>query len=126
MLNTEVVRAAFTAYLTQDERTAAQLLAEDFVFTSPQDDHIDKAAYLERCFPTADRLVSQEILELVGTDGDGVFILYEYELKTDARHRNTEFITVRPRDRARHRRGRDAGRRAPGLARRPERDGDRG
>jgi len=95
MLNTEVVRAAFTAYLAQDERTATRLLAEDFLFTSPQDDHIDKAAYLERCFPTADRLVSQEILELVGTEGDGVFILYEYELKTGERHRNTEFITVR-------------------------------
>lgn len=57
MLNTEVVRAAFHAYLSQDGYEAAQLLAEDFVFTSPQDDHIDKIAYLERCFPTADRLV---------------------------------------------------------------------
>ena len=95
MLNTEVVRAAFDAYLAQDQHTATRLLAEDFVFTSPQDDHIDKAAYLERCFPTAVRLVAQEILELVGTEGDGVFILYEYELTTGARHRNIEFITVR-------------------------------
>jgi len=34
-------------------------------------------------------------LELVSADEEGVFILYEYELKTGARHRNTEFITVR-------------------------------
>ncbi len=71
------------------------MLADDFVFTSPQDDHIGKAAFMERCFPTADRLVSQEILELVSAGDDGVFIMYEYELKTGERHRNTEFITVR-------------------------------
>jgi ketosteroid isomerase-like protein len=95
MSNTEIVRASFDAYLAQDRDTAERLIAQDLVFTSPQDDHIDKAAYLERCFPTADRLVSQEILELVGAGEDGVFILYEYELKTGERHRNAEFITVR-------------------------------
>ena len=95
MSNTEIVRASFDAYLAQDRDTAERLIAQDLVFTSPQDDHIDKAAYLERCFPTADRLVSQEILELVGAGEDGVFILYEYELRTGERHRNAEFITVR-------------------------------
>jgi ketosteroid isomerase-like protein len=95
MSTTEIVRAIFDAYLAQDWDAAKRLIAEDFAFTSPQDDHIGKAAYLERCFPTADRLNSQQILELVGAGADGVFILYEYELKTGERHRNTEFITVR-------------------------------
>jgi ketosteroid isomerase-like protein len=95
MSSTDVVRAAFEAYLTQDMDTAGRLIAEDFVFTSPQDDHIGKTAFLERCFPTAGRLQSQEILELVSAGEDGVFILYEYELKTGERHRNSEFITVR-------------------------------
>ncbi len=93
---TEVVRAAFDAYrAAQDHDAAEELMAEELTFTSPQDDHIDRAAYFERCFPTADRLVSQEVLELVDAGEDGVFILYEYELKTGERHRNTEFITVR-------------------------------
>ena len=94
MANTDTVRAAFDAYLAQDRGATERLLAEDFRFTSPQDDHIGKAAYLERCFPTADRLVSQQILELVSAGG-GVFILYEYELKAGGRYRNAEFITVR-------------------------------
>jgi ketosteroid isomerase-like protein len=94
MADTDIVRSMFEAYLAQDEVASEQLLAEDFVFTSPQDDHIDKAAFMERCFPTADRVVSQEILELVQGE-TGVFVLYEYELKTGERHRNTEFITVR-------------------------------
>ena len=95
MANTDLVRTTFEAYLAQDAERAEGLLADDFVFTSPQDDHIDKAAFMDRCFPTAGRLVSQEILELVGTDSDGVFILYEYELRTGERHRNVEFMTVR-------------------------------
>lgn len=55
MSSTDIVRASFNAYLAQDRETAERLLAEDFVFTSPQDDHISKAEFLERCFPTADR-----------------------------------------------------------------------
>jgi ketosteroid isomerase-like protein len=93
--NTDVVRAVFDAYRAQDRDTIVRLLAEDYVFTSPQDDHIDKAAYLERCFPTADRFVSQELLEVVPAGDDGVFILYEYELDNGDRHRNAEHATVR-------------------------------
>ena len=95
MSSTEIVRASFDAYLAQDRDTAERLIGKDLVFTSPLDDHIDRTAYFERCFPTADRLVSQEILELVGAGEDGVFVLYEYELKAGERHRKTELITVR-------------------------------
>ena len=95
MSSTQVVRASFDAYLAQDRNRARRLIADDLVFTSPQDDHIDKAAYFERCFPTADRLRSQEILELVSAGEDQAFILYEYELRTGGRYRNTELIRVR-------------------------------
>jgi ketosteroid isomerase-like protein len=94
MPNTDIVRAAFDAYLAQDVSTTQALIGEDFRFTSPQDERIDRAAYLRRCFPTADRLVSQQILQLVEAGDHGVFILYEYELKTGGRYRNAEFITV--------------------------------
>jgi ketosteroid isomerase-like protein len=95
MSNTDIVRETFNAYRSQDERTMTRLLADDFVFTSPQDDHIDKAAFLERCFPTAERFASQAIVELVDAGANGVFIMYEYELKEGGRYRNTEFSTVR-------------------------------
>lgn len=95
MPNSDIVRASFQAYLAQDRDTAESLLAEGFVFTSPQDDHIDKAAFLQRCFPTAERLMSQELLHVVDLPGNDVFIMYEYQLKTGDRHRNTEVIAVR-------------------------------
>ncbi|MGA5563767.1 nuclear transport factor 2 family protein [Streptomyces platensis] len=91
----DVVRAAFAAYLAQDRAAMDRLLAEDFVFTSPQDDHIDKAAFLETCFPTADRLRRQEILDVVAIDGEQVFVRYAYELTTGEQHRNVEVMTVR-------------------------------
>lgn len=95
MSNGDTVRALFEAYRSQDSATAEALLADDFVFTSPQDDHIDTSAYMERCFPTADLIVSQEFLHVAELPGEEVFVMYEYELKTGARHRNTEVITVR-------------------------------
>jgi ketosteroid isomerase-like protein len=36
MSSTDVVRTAFDAYLAQDRMTMERLLAEDYVFTSPQ------------------------------------------------------------------------------------------
>jgi ketosteroid isomerase-like protein len=95
MSNTDTVRASMDAYHRQDLDAADRLLADDFTFTSPQDDHIDKPAYLERCFPTADRFAASEVLALVPAGDDSVFLLYEYELTTGERYRNAEYITVR-------------------------------
>ena len=95
MPNTGVVRASFQAYRSQDRQAAERLLADDFTFTSPQDDHIGKSEFLQRCFPTAGRFKSQEIKELTGTGDDGVFLMYEYELTTGERYRNAELSTVR-------------------------------
>lgn len=95
MSNTDVVRACLESYVAQDRATAERLIADEFVFTSPQDDHIDRTAFFERCFPTADRMVSQEIVHVVPATGDDVFIMYEYELKTGGRYRNVELSTVR-------------------------------
>ena len=93
--NADVVRAAMAAYRAQDRAAASALLADEYVFTSPQDDHLDKATYLERCFPTADRFVEQRVVHLVEVGSDEVFLLYEYELAGGGRYRNAEVSTVR-------------------------------
>ena len=94
MTDIDTVRAAVDAYQRQDAVAADRLFAPDFVFTSPQDDHIDKATYLKVCFPTADRFSDFESLEMVETD-NGVLSLYEYELKDGSRFRNVELTRVR-------------------------------
>ncbi|MDL5159494.1 DUF4440 domain-containing protein [Actinomycetospora termitidis] len=92
---TVVVRSLFAAYLAQDREAAAALLADDFVFTSPQDEPIDRDEWLRRCFPTADRVRSQDLVDVVEVAPGQVFVRYVYDLTTGARHRNTEVITVR-------------------------------
>ena len=44
------IRALFAAYLANDRQRVADALADDFRFTSPFDDGLDKAAYFERCW----------------------------------------------------------------------------
>ena len=89
----EVVRAFVTAFQEQDRARAEALMAEDFVFTSPQDDHLDKATWLERCFPTADHFDSpSETLQLAEVDG---VVLHRYEYRVDGvRWRNVEALRV--------------------------------
>ncbi|AWT43233.1 MULTISPECIES: nuclear transport factor 2 family protein [Streptomyces] len=91
----EIVQAAFRAYWGQDRDAALPLYADDFTFTSPNDDHIGKADFFERCFPTADRFVEQRLLHVTPADDELVLVLYEYELTTGGRYRNMEAITVR-------------------------------
>lgn len=90
----EIVRANVDAYLRQDRAACEALLGDELTFTSPQDDHIDKRAFLERCFPTADRLARQELIHVTAADEHDVFVMYEYELRSGGTHRNTELITV--------------------------------
>jgi ketosteroid isomerase-like protein len=93
--NTDVVRAAFDHYLTGNREAAEQLYADDFTFTSPQDDHINKAAFFERCFPTAARFRRQDLLSVVPASEELVFVYYEYDLTDGGTYRNMEAITVR-------------------------------
>jgi ketosteroid isomerase-like protein len=93
--NEEVVRRNFASYFEGDRATAESLIGADFVFTSPQDDHVDRATYFERCFPTSGRFAYQE-LKRVAAAGDDVFVMYEYQLReTGERYRNAELLTVR-------------------------------
>jgi glyoxylase-like metal-dependent hydrolase (beta-lactamase superfamily II) len=91
---TDVVLSFMRAFHDQDREAAETLMADDFVFTSPQDDRIDRATWLERCFPTADHFDSPgTTLQIVEVDG---VVLHRYEYTVDGRtYRNTEASRVR-------------------------------
>lgn len=90
----DVVRKHFAAYMHQDRAACEALLADDLTFTSPQDDHIDRQSFLERCFPTAERVNRQDLIHVTPANDRDVFVIYEYDLKSGGTHRNTELITV--------------------------------
>lgn len=88
-----MVRKLFSAFLSSDKKTAESLLSEDFTFNSPQDDHIDKATYFERCFPNSGQFRSHHIEQLF-VQGNEALVRYKAELKNGKTFRNTEYIRL--------------------------------
>ena len=87
----EIIRALFAAYMANDRRAVEDALTEDFRFTSPYDDEIDKATYFERCWRNSDWIERHE-LERIFVDGDEAFVTYKCEAKGGKNFRNTEFF----------------------------------
>jgi ketosteroid isomerase-like protein len=75
------VRGFFAAFLAGDRSSAEATMATDFTFTSPYDDHIDRVAYFERCWPNRARIRTLHLEQVVGAD-EHVFVLYEVEPAT--------------------------------------------
>ena len=90
----DVVRACFAAYRDKDRAALEALIADDFRFTSPYDDRIDRKTYFERCWPNSDRFKSSRIEKLFA-QGDEAFALCKIETLSGAKFRNTEFFRVR-------------------------------
>jgi ketosteroid isomerase-like protein len=88
----QVVRAYFGAYESENRGAAELLLSEDFIFTSPNDDAIDRATYFERCWPQGDAAREQTI-EKILVEGDKAFVTYTCATGNGKSFRNTEFFT---------------------------------
>ncbi|HEX6039525.1 MAG TPA: nuclear transport factor 2 family protein [Longimicrobium sp.] len=88
-----LARRYFAASQAADRETMEALLADDFTFTSPWDDHIDRAAYFERCFVHAGTFRFQLPMKIFA-EGDEAFALYETEGKPGGTFRNTELFRV--------------------------------
>jgi ketosteroid isomerase-like protein len=88
----DAVRSYFGAYESEDRDAAELLLADDFTFTSPNDDNIDRATYFERCWPQNDAAREQTIEKIV-VEGDKPFVTYTCATGNGKSFRNTEFFT---------------------------------
>jgi ketosteroid isomerase-like protein len=89
----DLIRRFFSAFLSGDRKTLEGLMSDDFTFNSPLDDHINKAAYFERCFPNGDKFSSQQIEKLF-VSGNEAFVRYRAELKDGSKFRNTEYFRL--------------------------------
>jgi ketosteroid isomerase-like protein len=89
-----IARAAYEAYAAKDCAAIEKLISEDFHFTSPLDNRIDRATYFARCWPNSEKIEDFDFINLV-RDGDRVFVTYEGRRTGGERFRNTEIVTVR-------------------------------
>ena len=92
--NVAIARAAYEAYVTKDRAALENLIAEDFHFTSPLDNRLDRATYFRRCWPNSKVIEGFDFIHLV-TDADRVFVTYEGRNTNGRRFRNTEILTIR-------------------------------
>lgn len=88
----EIIRSLFAAYKTRDRSALDALLADDFTFTSPYDDAIDKSTYFERCWPNS-LTIRENITERIFEQGDEAFVTYKCIAADGKQFRNTEFFT---------------------------------
>jgi ketosteroid isomerase-like protein len=92
MQKAEIIRAIFAAYLSNDRKAVEAALTDDFRFTSPYDDEIDKATYFARCWRNTDWIERHE-LERIFVQGDQAFVTYKCLAKGGKDFRNTEFFS---------------------------------
>lgn len=89
----DVVKASYEAFIAKDRAAIEALIADDFHFTSPLDNRIDRATYFDRCWPLSKRIESFEFM-YVAASGNRVFVNYVGRMDGNS-FQNTEIATVR-------------------------------
>jgi ketosteroid isomerase-like protein len=89
-----LARKVYRAYIERGRTAIEQIIAEDFHFTSPRDNRIDRAAYFARCWPRSENATDFAFVYLT-SQGEQVFVTYEGHSKNGYPFRNTEILTVR-------------------------------
>jgi ketosteroid isomerase-like protein len=87
----DLVRAVFAAYLANDRKAVEDYFTDDFRFTSPYDDALDKANYFARCWQSPDWIEQQDI-EKIFVEGEEAFVTYRCVARDGKSFRNTEFF----------------------------------
>jgi ketosteroid isomerase-like protein len=89
-----VAKRVYEAYVTKNRDAIEALVADDFHFTSPRDNRLDRATYFARCWPNSRAIADFTFVHLV-RDGEHVFVTYDLRMKDDNAFRNTEVLTIR-------------------------------
>ena len=88
----EIIYKCFSAWVSNDRTALEPLLAEDFTFSSPNDDHLSKTDYWEICWPG--RVNIQDIqVEKLFQQGNEAFVRYKCQLTDGKCFRNVEHFT---------------------------------
>jgi ketosteroid isomerase-like protein len=87
----DLIRRCYAAYESKDRKAIEELLSDDFTFSSPFDDHINRAKYFETCWPNSNNIRAFRIEKLF-EKGNEAFVLYEGERYDGGKWRCTEFF----------------------------------
>lgn len=89
-----VARMSYQAYVDKDRSAIERLIADEFHFSSPLDNRIDRQTYFARCWPNSENMADFKFIHLV-QHGERVFVTYEGRNSSGKGFRNTEILTIR-------------------------------
>ena len=91
--NEEIIQRYYAAWEQKEWTPFDNLLAENFTFTSPNnDDHISKSRFKERCWQSQLGLIERFTLEKVSESGNEAFVKYLCRTKSGKSFRNVEYF----------------------------------
>jgi ketosteroid isomerase-like protein len=94
--NAETIRKWYAAWQKKDWHPVDVLLADDFTFTSANnDDHISKSTFKTRCWESQIDYIDHFDLKRVIGNGDEAFVLYVCHTKNGKSFRNVEYLRIR-------------------------------
>jgi ketosteroid isomerase-like protein len=89
-----IARACLQAYVDKDRVAIEALIADDYRFTSPIDNALNRKTYFELCWPNSKALTGFDYI-YESEDGNSAFIVYEAHTHGGKTFRNSEVYTVR-------------------------------
>jgi len=96
MSNEEIIQNYYAAWAKKEWSPIGNLLADDFTFTSPNnDDHISKSAFKTRCWESQVDYIKHFDLESVIGKDDQAFVKYLCHTKNGKSFRNVEYWKFR-------------------------------
>ncbi|EJT07001.1 nuclear transport factor 2 family protein [Rhizobium sp. CCGE 510] len=90
----QTVRDLYAAYLQDRKDKVDAMLTQDFTFSSPRDDHIDRTTYFERCWPK-EPFFRDIHIEFLAIDGDEAVVRYRAEKRDGGSFCNMESLHFR-------------------------------
>jgi ketosteroid isomerase-like protein len=90
-----IVRKYYAAWETKDWHPIDILLADDFTFSSPLDDHISKSDFKAGCWDTQIAYIDRfDLKQVIGTDNEA-FVMYVCHTTNGKTFRNVEYFQLR-------------------------------
>lgn len=92
----ETIRKWYAAWEQKDWHPIDVLLANDFTFTSANnDDHIDKSVFKTRCWQSQINFIDRFELQRVFGSGNEALVMYLCRTKNGKNFRNVEYVRLR-------------------------------
>jgi hypothetical protein len=93
--NEATIRNYYAAWETKEWHPVDILLADNFTFSSPMDDHISKSAFKKGCWDTQIAFIERNDLKRVIATGNDAFVMYVCHTTNGKAFRNVEYVRLK-------------------------------